>query len=37
MCLFLAAEATFSTGCDFLATDGAELGYGMKNRMKAKY
>jgi len=37
MCLFLAAEATFTTGCDFLATDGAELGYGMKNRMKAKY
>jgi NAD(P)-dependent dehydrogenase (short-subunit alcohol dehydrogenase family) len=30
LCLFLAAEATFTTGVDHLLTGGAELGYGRK-------
>lgn len=30
LCLFLAAEATFTTGVDHLLTGGAELGYGAK-------
>jgi NAD(P)-dependent dehydrogenase (short-subunit alcohol dehydrogenase family) len=33
MCLYLAAEATFSTGTDFLITGGAELSYGKKSRI----
>ena len=28
--LHLAAEATFTTGVEYLATGGAESGYGMK-------
>lgn len=32
LCLFLAAEATFTTGVDHLLTAGAELGYGRKTR-----
>jgi len=31
-CLFLAAEATFTTGTNLPLTGGAELNYGMKNR-----
>ena len=31
-CLFLAAEATFTTGSNLPLTGGAELNYGMKNR-----
>eukprot|EP01121_Diplochlamys_sp_Union-15-3_P004594 TRINITY_DN1477_c0_g2_i1.p1 TRINITY_DN1477_c0_g2~~TRINITY_DN1477_c0_g2_i1.p1 ORF type:complete len:152 (-),score=30.20 TRINITY_DN1477_c0_g2_i1:58-513(-) len=30
LCLFLAAEATFTTGVDHLISGGAELGYGQK-------
>ena len=29
-CLFLAADATFCTGIDIMATGGIELGYGQK-------
>lgn len=32
MCLFIASEATFSTGTDFLLTGGAEIAYGRKSR-----
>ena len=32
LALFLAAEATFTTGVDHLLTGGAELGYGRKTR-----
>jgi len=32
LCLFIAAEATFTTGVDHLISGGAELGYGHKNR-----
>ena len=32
LCLFLAAEATFTTGADHLLTGGAELAYGRKTR-----
>jgi NAD(P)-dependent dehydrogenase (short-subunit alcohol dehydrogenase family) len=32
LCLYLAAEATFTTGADHLVTGGAELGYGRKVR-----
>jgi NAD(P)-dependent dehydrogenase (short-subunit alcohol dehydrogenase family) len=32
LCLFLAAEATFTTGADHLITGAAELGYGRKVR-----
>jgi len=32
LCLFIAAEATFQTGVDFLLTGGAELSYGKKAR-----
>jgi NAD(P)-dependent dehydrogenase (short-subunit alcohol dehydrogenase family) len=32
LCLFLAAEATFTTGVDHLLTGGAELAYGRKTR-----
>jgi NAD(P)-dependent dehydrogenase (short-subunit alcohol dehydrogenase family) len=33
LCLFLAAEATFTTGVDHLQSGGAELGYGRKSRI----
>ena len=33
LCLFIAAEATFTTGVDHLLTGGAELGYGRKSRV----
>jgi len=36
MCLYLAAEATFVTGCDLLCSGGAELSYGKKNRKGSK-
>jgi NAD(P)-dependent dehydrogenase (short-subunit alcohol dehydrogenase family) len=32
LCLFIAAEATFTTGVDHLLSGGAELGYGRKTR-----
>ncbi|MGH9971282.1 MAG: SDR family oxidoreductase [Pyrinomonadaceae bacterium] len=32
LCLFLAAEATFTTGVDHIISGGAELGYGRKAR-----
>ena len=32
LCLFIAAEATFTTGVDHLLTGGAELSYGRKTR-----
>jgi NAD(P)-dependent dehydrogenase (short-subunit alcohol dehydrogenase family) len=32
LCLFIAAEATFTTGVDHLISGGAELGYGRKVR-----
>src|ERR1043165_7523094 len=32
LCLFLAAEATFTTGVDHLLSGGAELSYGRKTR-----
>ena len=31
LCLFIAAEATFTTGVDHVISGGAELGYGNKN------
>lgn len=33
MCLFLAAEATFTTGVDMLLSGGAELSYGKKTQV----
>ena len=33
LCLFLAAEATFTTGVDHVLSGGAELGYGRKSRV----
>jgi NAD(P)-dependent dehydrogenase (short-subunit alcohol dehydrogenase family) len=33
LCLFLASEATFTTGVDHLLAGGAELGYGRKSRI----
>ena len=33
LCLFIAAEATFTTGVDHIISAGAELGYGRKNRV----
>ena len=33
LCLFLAAEATFTTGVDHVLSGGAELGYGRKSRI----
>jgi NAD(P)-dependent dehydrogenase (short-subunit alcohol dehydrogenase family) len=33
LCLFLAAEATFTTGVDHIQSGGAELGYGRKTRL----
>jgi NAD(P)-dependent dehydrogenase (short-subunit alcohol dehydrogenase family) len=35
LCLFLAAEATFTTGVDHILSGGAELGYGRKTRIEA--
>lgn len=32
LCLFIAAEATFTTGVDHIISGGAELGYGRKTR-----
>jgi NAD(P)-dependent dehydrogenase (short-subunit alcohol dehydrogenase family) len=32
LCLFIAAEATFTTGADHIISGGAELGYGRKSR-----
>jgi hypothetical protein len=32
LCLFIAAEATFTTGVDQFNAGGAELGYGDKSR-----
>lgn len=34
LCLFLAAEATFTTGVDHILSGGAELGYGRKTRTR---
>jgi NAD(P)-dependent dehydrogenase (short-subunit alcohol dehydrogenase family) len=31
LCLFIAAEASFTTGVDHIVSGGAELGYGRKN------
>ncbi len=36
LCLFLAAEATFTTGVDHIQSGGAELGYGRKTRIDVK-
>ena len=33
LCLFLAADATFTTGVDHILSSGAELGYGRKTRV----
>jgi len=33
-CLFLAAEATFTTGIDMLLSGGAELTYGKKTQVE---
>jgi NAD(P)-dependent dehydrogenase (short-subunit alcohol dehydrogenase family) len=33
LCLFIAAEATFTTGVDHILSGGAELGYGRKARL----
>ena len=33
LCLFIAAEATFTTGVDHIISGGAELGYGRKSRV----
>lgn len=35
LCLFIAAEATFTTGVDHLISAGAELGYGRKSESPA--
>jgi NAD(P)-dependent dehydrogenase (short-subunit alcohol dehydrogenase family) len=32
LCLFIAADATFTTGVDHIISGGAELGYGLKER-----
>jgi NAD(P)-dependent dehydrogenase (short-subunit alcohol dehydrogenase family) len=32
LCLYLASEATFTTGADHIISGGAELGYGRKVR-----
>ena len=34
LCLYLAAEATFTTGVDHVLSGGAELGYGRKTRRR---
>jgi NAD(P)-dependent dehydrogenase (short-subunit alcohol dehydrogenase family) len=33
LCLFIASEATFTTGVDHIISGGAELGYGRKSRL----
>ena len=33
LCLFIASEATFTTGIDHVISGGAELGYGRKSRL----
>jgi NAD(P)-dependent dehydrogenase (short-subunit alcohol dehydrogenase family) len=33
LCLFIAAEASFTTGVDHIISGGAELGYGRKSRL----
>lgn len=33
LCLFIASEATFTTGIDHIISGGAELGYGRKSRI----
>ena len=33
LCLFLATEATFTTGVDHVLSGGAELAYGRKTRV----
>ena len=35
LCLFIAAEATFTTGVDHIQSGGAELAYGRKTRKGA--
>ena len=35
LCLFIAADATFTTGVDHIISGGAELGYGRKARVMA--
>jgi hypothetical protein len=30
LCVYIAAEATFSTGVDYIISGGAEVGYGRK-------
>jgi len=37
LCLFIAAEATFTTGVDHLISGGAELGYGEKGRSSNRH
>jgi hypothetical protein len=32
LCLFIAAQASFTTGVDHVISGGAELGYGRKTR-----
>jgi NAD(P)-dependent dehydrogenase (short-subunit alcohol dehydrogenase family) len=34
LCLFIASEATFTTGVDHILSGGAELGYGRKTRVE---
>jgi NAD(P)-dependent dehydrogenase (short-subunit alcohol dehydrogenase family) len=34
LCLFIASEATFTTGVDHIISGGAELGYGRKSRIE---
>ena len=34
LCLFIAAEATFTTGVDHVISGGAEIGYGRKSRQR---
>lgn len=36
LCLFIAAEATFTTGVDHIISGGAEIGYGRKGLMSDK-
>ncbi|XP_022094230.1 17-beta-hydroxysteroid dehydrogenase 14-like [Acanthaster planci] len=36
MCLFIAAEATFCTGHDFVMSGGSDLDYGCKTRVKGR-
>ena len=36
LCLFIAAEATFTTGVDHIISGGAELGYGRKSRQTSE-